>query len=108
MSSKQEKSVTNHRHQVKTYDPTQAPRTTVVVQCAVCCDQPWVRETTRLDENWDPIGVRGPDGTVRCKACGGEHIPLPPVRAVASIRSSAAMCETRPSDHPGRDRRGSR
>lgn len=102
MSSKQEKALYARRHQVQTFDPVGSPRKPVVVKCDLCCDQPWVRETTRLDGNWDPIGVIGADGVVRCRECGQPYAPERPVSRGSVIHSSAGMAVSRDTIRPSR------
>lgn len=76
-----------------------SPRKPCPFKCALCCDLPWARAVDRLDERWEPIGVSGADGVVRCRDCGGLYVPEPAPDRCSVIRSSAGMAAAHGSMH---------
>lgn len=69
-------------------DPSN-PRKACPMRCKLCCDAPWVRATDRLDDYWEPIGVRCPDGVVRCRACWERYADAPAPKRGSELGSSA-------------------
>lgn len=85
------KSVTGRFNHVLSDHTTGNPRSARVLSCQLCCDMPWARSDQRLDTSYDPIGVRAPDGAVRCRACGGAYSPECAPEPQSVLRSSAGM-----------------
>lgn len=66
------------------------------VLCKECCGMSWVRRVGLYSEvkGAPPLkgcGVMGPDGVVRCKACGDEYAPEPRPEPASALVSSAGM-----------------
>lgn len=77
------------RNYVRKEHAERPPRDPRVVQCGTCCDLPWARSERRLDHDLNPIGIRGPDGVVRCRECGASYEAEPAPERGSVIHSSA-------------------